>query len=163
MSVHACFFLHRGFANKVDKKIAQVAAAGLGLHSTVRTVTAIELRGIGISTDSTSTTADSSSSFSSSSINSGYGGPSYIDLDFYLDGALYKMVRNVVGAMLAISSRRLDVSVIEAVLQEGVWSGGEKHKTLAMPAPAHGLTLEQVFYGNEIYQRSPRTAGNRPP
>eukprot|EP00953_Heterococcus_sp_UTEX-ZZ885_P033765 17546-Heterococcus_DN1.PRE.3 len=59
------------------------------------------------------------------------------------------MVRNVVGAMLAVSCGTLAVRDIEGVFADGLWAGGEKHKTAAMPAPAHGLTLERVFYGDE--------------
>jgi tRNA U38,U39,U40 pseudouridine synthase TruA len=62
------------------------------------------------------------------------------------------MVRNVVGAMLAVSCGTLKVSDIEGVFAAGVWAGGESHKTAAMPAPAHGLTLERVFYGDEQEQ-----------
>jgi tRNA U38,U39,U40 pseudouridine synthase TruA len=119
----------------VDKKTAAVAAAGLPPHCTTRTVRAIQLR----------RTSPVSSYSSSSSTNK----DTYIDLDFHLDGALYKMVRNVVGAMLAVSCGTLAVRDIEGVFADGLWAGGEKHKTAAMPAPAHGLTLERVFYGDE--------------
>jgi tRNA U38,U39,U40 pseudouridine synthase TruA len=132
---HSELLLRRGFAAKVDKKTAAVAAAGLPPHCTTRTVRAIQLR----------RTSPVSSYSSSSSTNK----DTYIDLDFHLDGALYKMVRNVVGAMLAVSCGTLAVRDIEGVFADGLWAGGEKHKTAAMPAPAHGLTLERVFYGDE--------------
>lgn len=65
-------------------------------------------------------------------------------LNFYLDGALYKMVRNMVGAILAVSAGKMPLEHLECLLD-----GSMTRSQLRSPwnaAPAHGLCLEQVFY-----------------
>lgn len=65
---------------------------------------------------------------------------SHIRLDFYLDGALYKMVRNIVGCMLAVAVGDMSVSDLDRLFIES------NRKNAPMAAPAHGLCLEYVFY-----------------
>jgi tRNA pseudouridine38-40 synthase len=62
-------------------------------------------------------------------------------LDFFLDGALYKMVRNIVGTLFAIGSGDLEESCIEEIFERR-----DRIKNPARAAPAVGLTLEHVFY-----------------
>ena len=121
----------RGFASKIDKKIAEVAAAGRPPHSTVRTVRSITVR----------RPIDSSCGS-----DSNCGSDGYVDIDVRLDGAMYKMVRHLVGAAVAIASAKLDASTILEVLDSGAWAGGEHDRSRALPAPARGLTLERVYY-----------------
>ena len=62
-------------------------------------------------------------------------------IDFVLDGALYKMVRNIVGILFGVSSGILPRETIsEALLAKN------RTKNPARAAPAEGLTLESVFY-----------------
>lgn len=71
-------------------------------------------------------------------------GDGNLRLDFFLDGALYKMVRNIVGAILAVSSGKLALGDLQRLL-----NGSLKRGELRSPwnaAPAHGLCLEHVFY-----------------
>ena len=53
---------------------------------------------------------------------------------------LYKMVRNIVGTLVAIGKGELSPDQLEKILASG------DRKAAAMTAPAHGLTLEQVLY-----------------
>ncbi|MES2122282.1 MAG: hypothetical protein V4492_05840 [Chlamydiota bacterium] len=56
------------------------------------------------------------------------------------DHFLYKMVRNLVGALAYAGCGKLDPDAIPAILSS-------KDRTqAAMTAPAHGLCLKQVFY-----------------
>ena len=65
-------------------------------------------------------------------------------LDFYLDGALYRMVRNLVGAILAVSYGRLRLQDIRSILDGSL----RRHQLPKIwnAAPAHGLCLERVYY-----------------
>lgn len=60
--------------------------------------------------------------------------------DFHVKGALYKMVRNAVGLILAVGSHRHSPNDVPGLL------GARARAALPAPAPAHGLTLESVFY-----------------
>jgi tRNA pseudouridine38-40 synthase len=56
-------------------------------------------------------------------------------------GYLYKMVRTMVGALIAVGQNQLSVDDIQNILMTGV-------RPLALvTAPPHGLYLDQVFYG----------------
>jgi len=65
-------------------------------------------------------------------------------LDFYLDGALYRMVRNIVGAILAVSYGRLLLQDIQALLDGSITR--LQLRKVWNAAPAHGLCLERVYY-----------------
>ena len=67
-------------------------------------------------------------------------------IEFVLDGALYKMVRNVVGTAVAYAKRQkgFDLDRIAQMLRDGAHRGENKAK----PAPAHGLVLDSVLYKN---------------
>ncbi len=64
-------------------------------------------------------------------------------LDFELDGALYKMVRNIVGALFAVGEGGYDSSSIETIM-----SRRDRTQNPTMAAPAEGLTLEHVLYAD---------------
>lgn len=105
-----------GFSNEKDRRTAIRMADGFSGFNTRRTV------------------------YSASVVDEGRGN---IRLDFHLDGALYRMVRNMVGALLAIAARRAEPEIINEILRTGV---KDPHRIYA--APAHGLTLETVLYDN---------------
>ena len=63
-------------------------------------------------------------------------------LTFELDGALYKMVRNVVGAAVAVADGALPRDAIPALLAPGA----RRADNPAKAAPACGLCLEEVYY-----------------
>ena len=71
------------------------------------------------------------------------GGGRYC-LNFYLDGALYKMVRNIVGAILAVSAGKMPLAHLEGLLDGSITRADLRSTWNA--APAHGLCLERVFY-----------------
>ena len=61
---------------------------------------------------------------------------------FELDGAMYKMLRNVVGTAVAVAAGSLDADECAYLL-----SGAAKRTdNPAKAAPAHGLCLDRVFY-----------------
>lgn len=68
------------------------------------------------------------------------GGDNY-RLDFELDGALYKMVRNIVGLMFLIGKGEVMIDYIPAI-----FSSRDRNFNPAKAAPPQGLTLEHVFY-----------------
>lgn len=68
-------------------------------------------------------------------------GGGYGRADFYLKGALYKMVRNMFGAMVEVGAGRRKAEEVEELLL-----GAEKEPNWPKAAPARGLTLESVFY-----------------
>jgi len=68
------------------------------------------------------------------------GGGSFVRVDFVISGALYRMMRNIVGTSLEVAMGRLHPSVISELLESGKRDGRTR------TAPAHGLCLEQVWY-----------------
>lgn len=77
-------------------------------------------------------------------------------LDFVIDGALYRMIRNITGFVLLIGCGKLGLEDIEATIQ--CRNRGKAPKS----APAHGLCLEKVFYdqpsnpGSSFVMKRPR-------
>lgn len=61
-------------------------------------------------------------------------------IEFTLSGALYKMVRNVVGTILDVACYQRDVESIDHLFES------KDRKLVPKSAPAHGLCLEQVLY-----------------
>ncbi|KAJ1628663.1 pseudouridine synthase [Pavlovales sp. CCMP2436] len=66
-----------------------------------------------------------------------------VRLDFQLDGALYKMVRNIVGTLSEVGYGKISPSEIPALLKR------LDRSRMPSPAPALGLTLERVLYSEE--------------
>ena len=84
--------------------------------------------------------------------NNGMGGdPSehYYRIDIYLDGALYKMVRNIVGTAIDASLGWLDEERLDDLLNKPSELGYARKNNPCKPAPSNGLTLERVFYHDE--------------
>lgn len=103
-----------GFSNEMDKRTALRKADGFTEFNTRRTV------------------------YSADVVDEGGGN---LRLVFHLDGALYRMVRNMVGTLLAIAAGRVEIDVIEEIFRTGV-----RDSRRIYAAPAHGLTLETVHY-----------------
>ena len=61
-------------------------------------------------------------------------------VDFHVQSALYKMVRNIVGMLVAIGSHRIGPDDVPRLIS------ARDRTLLPGPAPAHGLTLESVYY-----------------
>ena len=57
-----------------------------------------------------------------------------------MQSALYKMVRNMMGLLLATGAHRVDPAVLPELI------AARDRDLLPPPAPAHGLTLESVYY-----------------
>jgi len=63
-----------------------------------------------------------------------------VKLIFEADGFLYKMVRSLVGALIAVGEGRLSATEIQAAMASGKRTG------LIETAPPEGLFLERVYY-----------------
>jgi tRNA pseudouridine38-40 synthase len=63
-----------------------------------------------------------------------------VKLVFTADGFLYKMVRSLTGALIAVGEGRLSVDTLRRALQSG------QRTELIETAPAQGLFLDRVFY-----------------
>jgi len=63
-------------------------------------------------------------------------------LEFIIEGSgfLYKMVRSMVGALLDVGTGKLSPQKIYEILKS------RKRTEVVVSAPAHGLSLEKVFY-----------------
>jgi tRNA pseudouridine38-40 synthase len=71
-------------------------------------------------------------------------------IDFHLQGALYKQVRNMVGAAIDVCRGRssLDEEKLRHLLQQQSHEATRKDNP-SKPAPPQGLVLEQVFFDDE--------------
>ena len=61
-------------------------------------------------------------------------------IEFRIDGAMYRMIRNVMGTILNVACGALDVDGIDEVF------ASRDRRNAPKSAPAHGLCLEEVFY-----------------
>ena len=68
------------------------------------------------------------------------------NLDFIIEGSgfLYKMVRSMVGALLDVGTGKLAPQEIHEILES------RKRTEVVVSAPAHGLSLEKVFYRRKV-------------
>ena len=71
---------------------------------------------------------------------------SYYRIDIYLDGALYKMVRNLIGTALDVCRNWLDEETFLDLLNRPSELNLTRKNNPCKPAPSVGLTLERVFY-----------------
>lgn len=70
-------------------------------------------------------------------------------IDIYLKGALYKMVRNMVGTALEVCRGRMsEAAFLELLHQPEKMS---RKDNPSKPAPPQGLTLEHVFYPDDDF------------
>ncbi len=74
----------------------------------------------------------------------------YYRIDIYLDGALYKMVRNIVGTAIDVARGWLDETKFEELLNQPSEFNYVRKDNPCKPAPANGLTLERVFYPDDF-------------
>lgn len=58
----------------------------------------------------------------------------------HLDGALYRMVRNIMGTVFTIGAGKLPVDSVDELLAK------RNRRLVPKAAAAHGLCLEQIFY-----------------
>lgn len=63
-----------------------------------------------------------------------------IILEFEADGFLYKMVRNIVGTLIDVATKKIPLENIEKIIK------AKDRKKASSPAPAHGLFLMKIFY-----------------
>jgi tRNA pseudouridine38-40 synthase len=70
-------------------------------------------------------------------------------IDIYLDGALYKMVRNLVGTAIDVWRQAFPQESFGRLLDEPSKHGLTRDDNPCKPAPPHGLTLERVFYAGD--------------
>jgi DNA mismatch repair protein MutS2 len=68
-------------------------------------------------------------------------GPQNYIINFHLKGALYKMIRNIVGTSMAVARGQMQFSEVVNLLKEGTRCNNK-----AKPADPRGLCLERVFY-----------------
>ena len=73
-------------------------------------------------------------------------------VDIELDGALYKMIRNIIAACLAVSRGTLSLETLRYLLQEAP----SRESTGLVTAPACGLCLESVEYQEMLSFDEPR-------
>ena len=75
----------------------------------------------------------------------------YYRIDILLSGALYKMVRNMVGTAMDVSRGSVDVATLAQLLQSGTNGRSQlgRKDNRSKPAPPEGLTLERVFYDDD--------------
>ncbi|MEP6664525.1 MAG: tRNA pseudouridine(38-40) synthase TruA [Verrucomicrobiota bacterium] len=67
-------------------------------------------------------------------------------LTFFIegDGFLYKMCRGIVGTLVQVGQRKIASAKIPEIL------ASKDRRAAGMTAPAHGLVLWKVFYGNKL-------------
>lgn len=63
-----------------------------------------------------------------------------VKLIFEANGFLYKMVRSLTGALIAVGEGRLEVDMVRSILESG------KRTEIVETVPPQGLFLERVFY-----------------
>lgn len=61
-------------------------------------------------------------------------------IEFKINGAMYKMIRNIVGTILSVSCGKMDISYIDTLF------ASKDRRLVPKSAPARGLCLENVFY-----------------
>jgi tRNA pseudouridine38-40 synthase len=73
-------------------------------------------------------------------------------IDFYLKGALYKQVRNMVGTALDVCRGRLSQQAFAKLLSSDLNGGTQANRddNPCKPAPPEGLTLEHVYFDNVV-------------
>lgn len=76
---------------------------------------------------------------------------SYIEIRIMGDNFLYKMVRNIVGTLIDIGRGKLAIEELPKILQQ-------KNRIYAgVTAPAHGLTLQRLFFRDQQRPIPPTT------
>lgn len=108
----------KGFGNRFERAQADMDEQGLGMEvEPFRTVESVKL----------------------SCIEDGY-----YAIDFRLQSALHKMVRNMVGTSWFVANGLIPLDEQLAYLRDGV----DRNKNRGQAAPPEGLCLQQVYYEN---------------
>jgi tRNA pseudouridine38-40 synthase len=72
-------------------------------------------------------------------------------IDFVLQGALYKMVRNMVGTAIDVCRGRMTEETFRSLINPKTGQNVlGRDDNLSKPAPPQGLTLEQVYYPDDF-------------
>lgn len=82
-----------------------------------------------------------------------YNGPQTFTVIITGDRFLYKMIRNIVGTIVAVGCGHLELDDVRVALDTGKWDGysvGENSQSRKICAPARGLTLAEVKYPQEM-------------
>jgi tRNA U38,U39,U40 pseudouridine synthase TruA len=72
-------------------------------------------------------------------------------IDIFLVGALYKMVRNMVGTAFDVCRGRVSEEKFLELLTNPSELSLSRKENLSEPARPQGLTLERVFYPNDDF------------
>jgi len=130
------------FAGALEQQEKKTGIIG---RSTVRNIQRVQL----VKEINTMTATTGTNNFNSDNMND-VGDPScyYYRIDFFLDGALYKMVRNLVGTALDVCRDSLDEETFSDLLNRPSELNYTRKNNPCKPAPSVGLTLERVFYSD---------------
>lgn len=63
-----------------------------------------------------------------------------LTISFHGNGFLYKMVRNLTGALIDVGEKKVSLQELQEILEE------KNNQHLLRQAPAHGLSLDDVLY-----------------
>eukprot|EP00751_Fragilariopsis_kerguelensis_P002739 CAMPEP_0170820096 /NCGR_PEP_ID=MMETSP0733-20121128/42057_1 /TAXON_ID=186038 /ORGANISM="Fragilariopsis kerguelensis, Strain L26-C5" /LENGTH=392 /DNA_ID=CAMNT_0011181193 /DNA_START=176 /DNA_END=1354 /DNA_ORIENTATION=+ len=135
------------FAGALEQQEKKTGIIG---RSTVRNIHRVQLvKEINTMTATTGTNNFNSDNNNNNNMND-VGDPScyYYRIDFFLDGALYKMVRNLVGTALDVCRDSLDEETFSDLLNRPSELNYTRKNNPCKPAPSIGLTLERVFYSD---------------
>jgi tRNA pseudouridine38-40 synthase len=83
-------------------------------------------------------------------VNDNNGTALYYRIDIHLDGALYKMVRNIVGTALDVCRNQIEESHLLDMLKRPSEFNYTRKDNPSKPAPPSGLTLEKVYYPDDV-------------
>ena len=76
------------------------------------------------------------------------GATYFYRIDVWLEGALYKQVRNMVGSVVDVCRGRITEKHFQNLLNASLPNNGRADNK-AKPAPPQGLTLEHVYFEND--------------
>lgn len=75
----------------------------------------------------------------------------YYRIDVVLNGALYKMIRNIVGTVEKVCQKRIKESTFNSFLNDPETIRKGRNANPSKPAPPQGLTLERVYYQGDCF------------
>jgi len=122
--LESCLQLFRGqhdfaaFANRVEHTKEDIAERGGSYYTTIKTINDIKMVSLG-------------------------GG--YYRVDFFIQSALYRMIRNIMGASFLCSSGQ---GMQRDTLAQLLHDAPSRRENMAKSAPPEGLCLEKVFYAH---------------
>jgi tRNA U38,U39,U40 pseudouridine synthase TruA len=157
----------KAFGNRIERSLCEFEEKEVEF-STVRTIHSIKL----LKDDCSGCPSDTGSASAGSDIDSARDSNGYYKVEFILESAIYRMVRNIVGSCLHVAagsaalgyslgpSEKKRVGAGVGVGEDSFGGRGLRREDLvmllkeapfraknpAMSAPPHGLNLEHVFY-----------------